>query len=65
MTVGERVSEFVKNLMPYVFVIPGLAFVLGILGYAVAGGVDLFLHETDMFLKKTSCRVLCLRTPDA
>lgn len=53
LTVGERISEFVKSLMPYVYVIPGLVFVLGVLGYAVAGGFVLSLHETDMFLNKT------------
>ena len=40
--------------MPCVFVNPGLAFVLGVLGYAVAGDVVLSLHESDMVLNKTS-----------
>jgi len=38
---------------PYLLVIPGLVFVLGVLGYAVVGGFWLSLNETDMFLAKT------------
>ena len=53
MTRGERVSETGKRLVPYLLVIPGLVFVLGVLGYAVAGGFVLSLNETDMFLNKT------------
>lgn len=53
LTAGERASEFVKLLAPYILVIPGLAFVLGVLGYAVVGGVGLSLNETDMFLNQT------------
>ena len=34
-------------------VIPGLVLVLGVLGYAVAGGFILSLNETDMLLNKT------------
>ena len=52
-TAGERVSEVGKRLVPYLLVIPGLALVLGVLGYAVAGGFVLSLNETDMFLNKT------------
>ena len=52
-TVSERISEFVKNSMQLFFAIPDLSFVLGVLGYAVAGGVVLSLHETDMFFNKT------------
>ena len=53
LTAGERVSEVGKRLVPYLLVIPGLALVLGVLGYAVAGGFVLSLNETDMFLNKT------------
>ncbi len=53
MTAGERVSEIGKRLVPYLLVIPGLVLVLGVLGYAVAGGFVLSLNETDMFLHKT------------
>lgn len=42
-----------KATMPYLLVIPGLVFVLGVLGYAVVGGFVLSVHETDMFLDKT------------
>ena len=53
MTAGERAAETVKRLAPYLLVIPGLIGVLGVLGYAVAGGFLLSLNETDMFLNKT------------
>ena len=53
LTAGERVSEAGKRLVPYLLVIPGLLLVLGVLGYAVAGGFVLSLNETDMFLNKT------------
>jgi len=49
----ERLGDLAKGTIPYLMVIPGLAFVLGILGYAVAGGFWLSLHETDMFMLKT------------
>ena len=39
--------------VPYLMVIPGLVFVLGVLGYAVYGGFVLSFNETDMFLNKT------------
>ncbi|MDE0532467.1 MAG: hypothetical protein OXI01_13615 [Albidovulum sp.] len=50
---GGRVSEFGKSLTPYSLVIPVLVFVLGVLGYAVGGGLVLSLHETGIFLSKT------------
>ena len=53
MTAGERVVETGRRLVPYLLVIPGLVLVLGVLGYAVAGGFVLSLNETDMFLNKT------------
>ena len=53
MTAAERTAEIGKRAVPYGLVIPGLIFVLGVLGYAVAGGFILSLNETDMFLNKT------------
>ena len=53
MTAGERAAEIGKRLGPYLLVIPGLVLVLGVLGYAVAGGFVLSLNETDMLLNKT------------
>ena len=53
MTAQERIVEVAKQFVPYALVIPGLILVLGVLGYAVGGGVVLSLHETDMFLNKT------------
>lgn len=53
MTPRERVRELTRQIIPYALVIPGLAFVLGILGYAVAGGFVLSFNETDMFLNQT------------
>jgi multiple sugar transport system permease protein len=52
-TPRERVADLGTFTVPYILVIPGLVFVLGVLGYAVAGGFWLSLHETDMFLMKT------------
>lgn len=52
-TAAERFHDFSRQMVPYALVIPGLAFVLGILGYAVVGGVILSLNETDMFLNQT------------
>jgi multiple sugar transport system permease protein len=49
----ERLVDVGRATLPYLLVIPGLIFVLGVLGYAVAGGFWLSLHETDMFLQKT------------
>ncbi|MCT7378161.1 carbohydrate ABC transporter permease [Chelativorans salis] len=53
LTAAERFHDFLQRLVPYALVIPGLVFVLGVLGYAVAGGVVLSLNETDMFLNQT------------
>lgn len=52
-TLRERLSDAGMFTVPYLLVVPGLLFVLGVLGYAVAGGFWLSLHETDMFLMKT------------
>lgn len=48
-----RVGDVLRRAAPYLLVLPGLVFVLGVLGYAVLGGVVLSLNETDMFLTKT------------
>lgn len=53
VTVAERFSDLAKAMVPYLLVIPGLIFVLGVLGYAVYGGFVLSFNETDMFLNKT------------
>jgi multiple sugar transport system permease protein len=52
-TARERVADAGAYTIPYLMVIPGLVFVLGVLGYAVVGGFWLSLHETDMFMMKT------------
>jgi len=52
-TLADRRRDVQEGATPYLFVIPGLVLVLGVLGYAVAGGVRLSLHETDMFLNQT------------
>jgi multiple sugar transport system permease protein len=53
LSAGERLQDAAQAAVPYLLVIPGLIFVLGVLGYAVAGGVVLSLNETDLFLNKT------------
>ena len=53
LTAEDRRRDFIERAIPYVFVVPGLVLVLGVLGYAVIGGVRLSLHETDMFLNQT------------
>jgi multiple sugar transport system permease protein len=50
---AERLSDASRQAVPYILVIPGLALVMGILGYAVFGGFILSVHETDMFLNQT------------
>ena len=53
LTLADRRRDFTEGATPYLFVVPGLVLVLGVLGYAVAGGFRLSLHETDMFLNQT------------
>lgn len=48
-----RLGDAGRFVLPYLLVIPGLAFVLGVLGYAVWGGIILSFNETDLFLTKT------------
>lgn len=49
----ERLIDAALGSVPYLMVVPGLVFVLGVLGYAVVGGFILSFNETDMFLVKT------------
>lgn len=49
----RRRLDLRRAVVPYLLVIPGLVFVLGVLGYAVVGGFVLSVNETDMFLNKT------------
>ncbi|RGP37089.1 carbohydrate ABC transporter permease [Pseudotabrizicola alkalilacus] len=50
---GPTGADRLKPFVPYLLVLPGLLFVMGILGYAVVGGIILSLNETDMFMNKT------------
>jgi ABC-type sugar transport system permease subunit len=50
---SSRTYDLERRVVPYLLVIPGLALVLGVLGYAVWGGIILSLNETDLFLNKT------------
>ena len=52
-TLRERIADLAMGTTPYLMVIPGLIFVVGVLGYAVFGGFVLSVHATDMFLNKT------------
>lgn len=52
-TPHERLVDFGRAAIPYVLVVPGLLFVLGILGYAVISGFHLSFHQTDFFLNKS------------
>jgi ABC-type sugar transport system permease subunit len=53
LTAREWINDRAVNAVPYLLVIPGLVFVIGVLGYAVVGGFILSFNETDMFLNKT------------
>ena len=52
-TPRDRMADLTEGVVPYLFVVPGLVLVFGILGYAVVGGAILSLNETDMFLNQT------------
>lgn len=52
-TLADRRRDLFQGMMPYLLVVPGLILVLGVLGYAVVGGVQLSLNETDLFLNQT------------
>lgn len=53
LTARERIYDRVMASVPYFMVIPGLVFVIGILGYAVFAGFIMSFHEMDMFLNRT------------
>ena len=53
LTAREWINDRALNTVPYLLVIPGLIFVVGVLGYAVFGGFVLSFNETDMFLNKS------------
>tara|TARA_B100000780_G_scaffold277327_1_gene247772 strand:- start:2870 stop:3811 length:942 start_codon:yes stop_codon:yes gene_type:complete len=53
LTPHEWFKDWAKKAVPYLLVIPGLIFVIGVLGYAVVGGFILSFNETDMFLNKS------------
>ena len=53
LTLREWFSNRATHTVPYLLVIPGLIFVIGVLGYAVFGGFVLSVNETDMFLNKS------------
>lgn len=52
-TPRERLIDAGRAAIPYFLVVPGLLFVLGILGYAVVSGIHLSFHQTDFFLNKS------------
>ncbi len=46
-------STISQHAIPYLLVLPGLALVLGILGYGVVAGIVLSFHKVDMFMNRT------------
>lgn len=42
-----------RHAVPYLLIVPGLALVLGILGYGVVAGIILSFHKVDMFMNRT------------
>jgi multiple sugar transport system permease protein len=53
LTARNWFADQATHTVPYLLVIPGLIFVIGVLGYAVFGGFILSVNETDMFLNKS------------
>ena len=53
LTARDWFADRATHAVPYLLVIPGLIFVIGVLGYAVVGGFVLSVNETDMFLNKS------------
>ena len=53
LTAQDWFADRATHAVPYLLVIPGLIFVIGVLGYAVIGGSVLSVNETDMFLNKS------------
>ncbi len=50
-TIGRSVIS--RHAIPYLLIVPGLALVLGILGYGVVAGIILSFHKVDMFMNRT------------
>ena len=46
-------SAISRRAIPYLLIVPGLALVLGILGYGVVAGIILSFHKVDMFMNRT------------
>ena len=46
-------SAISRRATPYLLIVPGLALVLGILGYGVVAGIILSFHKVDMFMNRT------------
>lgn len=46
-------SAISRHAIPYLLILPGLALVLGILGYGVVAGIILSFHKVDMFMNRT------------
>ncbi len=46
-------SAISRHAIPYLLILPGLALVLGILGYGVVAGIVLSFHKVDMFMNRT------------
>jgi ABC-type sugar transport system permease subunit len=46
-------SAITRHAIPYLLILPGLALVLGILGYGVVAGIVLSFHKVDMFMNRT------------
>ena len=46
-------SAISRHAIPYLLIVPGLALVLGILGYGVVAGIILSFHKVDMFMNRT------------
>ena len=53
MAVMTGRSAISRRAIPYLLIVPGLALVLGILGYGVVAGIILSFHKVDMFMNRT------------
>ncbi|MDH3664586.1 MAG: sugar ABC transporter permease [Alphaproteobacteria bacterium] len=53
MTMMTGRSAISRHAIPYLLIVPGLALVLGILGYGVVAGIVLSFHKVDMFMNRT------------
>jgi len=52
LVTGRPARKTATALTPYLLLLPGLLFVLGVLGYGVVSGAVLSLHEVDAFLNR-------------